>query len=257
MSFFRNALQESKTRFYQSFVSNTHNIRLNQAIISISFDDVPRSAMDNGLAILDKHTIKATFYIATGLSISENQNKAEANDLYLNRRDIELLHQQGHDIGCHTYSHYRLNLGSADEMMLDAEKNLQTLSRWLDGKPIEHFSYPFGLVSLKAKKLLSKHYKTMRSSRPGINSKRTDFNLLRATSIYNPSFNESSMLEIITDTVERGGWLVLYTHGVDNIPAPYDCTPSQLDWVLEKAVASGAQILPVAKAYEVISNASP
>lgn len=256
MSFFRNVLRESKTRFYQSFESNTHNIRLNQAIITISFDDVPRSAMENGLAILDKHSVKATFYIATGLAISENQNESETNDLYLDRQDIERLDQQGHDIGCHTYSHYRLNLGSADEMMVDVEKNQQTLSRWLDGKPIEHFSYPFGVVSLKAKKLLSKHYKTMRSSRPGINTYRTDFNLLRATSIYNPSFNESSMLEIITATVEQGGWLILYTHGVENNPEPYDCTPQQLDWVLAQAVASGAQILPVTKAYEAIIHAS-
>jgi peptidoglycan/xylan/chitin deacetylase (PgdA/CDA1 family) len=256
MSLLRKALQETKTRFYQSFVNDTHYLELNQAIISISFDDVPSSVMTNGLTILDRHSIKATFYIATGLSSPEPSKNSAPNsgNLFLNHSDIEHLHRSGHDIGCHTYSHYKLNQGNAEKMELDAIKNIEILSSWIGGKPIEHFSYPFGQVSFKAKKLLSKHYKTMRSSRPGINTKSTDLYLLRATSIYNPSFSRSSLKTIIDETIEKGGWLILYTHGVDDNPDQYDCTPEQLDWVLEQASASEARILPVADAYQLIHN---
>ncbi|MES9833248.1 MAG: polysaccharide deacetylase family protein [Candidatus Thiodiazotropha sp. DIVDIV] len=257
MSLLLKALQEIKTRAYQSFVNDTRNIQLDQAIISVTFDDVPYSALENGLAILDQHSIKATFYIATGLCSPDDSNDPETDtaERFLNRDNIEQLNQSGHDIACHTHSHYRLDQGSADEMAQDAEKNIKTLSSWIKGKPIQHFSYPFGLVSFKAKKLLSKHYKTMRSSRPGINSDNSDFYLLRATSIYNPSFSKSTMSETIAETIKRGGWLVLYTHGVDDNPGPYDCTPEQLDWVLTQAVASGARILPVTEAYDIISKA--
>lgn len=256
MSLLLKALQEIKTRVYQSFINDTRKIKLNQAIISVTFDDVPYSALKNGLAILDKHSIKATFYIATGLASPEDliDSETDSAERFLNRSNVEQLHQSGHDIACHTYSHYRLDQGSAEEMERDAEQNINTLSSWIEGKPIQHFSYPFGLVSFKAKKLLSKHYKTMRSSRPGINTDPSDLYLLRATSIYNPSFNRSSMAELISTTVRQGGWLVLYTHGVDGNPGAYDCTPEQLDWVLGQAVNSGARILPIADAYDIVSN---
>ena len=255
MSVIRKVLQESKTRLYRSFVNDRRDIEMSQAIISFSFDDVPASAVENGIAILDRFSVKATFYIATGLACGDEQCNAEKGEKYLSRGDIEQLNMAGHDIGCHTYSHYRLSQGSAEEMARDADRNVQTLSAWLGGKPIEHFSYPFGQLSFKSKKLLSPHYKTMRSSRPGINQKGADLYLLRGTSIYNPSFDKSAIQRIIDETVISGGWLVLYTHGVDDNPGDYDCTPQQLEWVLEQAVASGARLLPVADAYDVINSA--
>jgi peptidoglycan/xylan/chitin deacetylase (PgdA/CDA1 family) len=254
MSAIKKALQETKTRVYQSLVSNKHHIELNQAIVSVTFDDVPKSALNNGLKILDRHSVKATFYVAAGLS--ETKAESESDITYLSPNDIKQLHQTGHDIACHTYSHYRLGQGNAEEMADDAEKNIKILSSWLGGKPIEHFSYPFGEVSFKAKKLLSKYYKTMRSSRPGINAGGTDLYLLRATSLYHPNFDKTKIQQIVTDTIERGGWLILYTHGVDDNPGPFDCTPEQLDWVLNQVGTSNVCIQPIAEAYQTIKKLS-
>jgi peptidoglycan/xylan/chitin deacetylase (PgdA/CDA1 family) len=161
----------------------------------------------------------------------------------------------GHDIGCHTFSHYRLDQGSAEEMERDAVRNIRALEQILDGKRIEHFSYPFGQISFQAKRLLSGHYKTMRSSRPGINLARSDLYLLRAASIYAPSFDIEAIDSLIKRTVRRGGWLIFYTHGVDENPDSYSCTPEQLNRVIDRSKVSGARILPVSDAFETINQA--
>ena len=256
MSLITHMMREAKTRFYQAFANKPHPIELDKAIISISFDDVPLSAFENGLPILDRHSVKATFYIATGLSAEDASGHREndGKNRFLTSAEIEQLDRSGHHIACHTYSHYVLEQGTAEQMEQDAVKNIQALSNMIGGKPIEHFSYPFGQVSFKAKQLLSKHYKTMRSSRPGVNLKSTDLYLLRATSIYHPTFSESSIKKAIDAAVSSGGWLVFYTHGVEGHPGRYDCTPEQLDWVISESVKSDAHILPVADSYNLITN---
>jgi peptidoglycan/xylan/chitin deacetylase (PgdA/CDA1 family) len=254
VSFIKKAVQESKTRFYQSFFNKPHRLELDKAIISVSFDDVPVSVFTNALPILDRYCVKATFYVACGLTsdLYTSQNTGAAEKRFLTPENILHLDRMGHDIACHTYSHYRLEQGSAEQMQRDAEKNIQALSKLLGDKPIEHFSYPFGQVSFKAKRLLSPHYKTMRGSRPGINLKNIDLYLLRAISVYNPIFNQPVLTKIIERAVHNGGWLIFYTHGVEDNPDRYDCTPEQLAWVLSEAVKSGAHILSVADAYNLI-----
>ncbi|MEJ2608841.1 MAG: polysaccharide deacetylase family protein [Candidatus Thiodiazotropha sp.] len=253
-----NLVREAKTRFYQTFASKPQRIQLDKAIISFSFDDAPKSAFENGLPILDKHAIKATFYIAAGLTGGDyTEHDKEGNQIsFLSNTDIKTLDHEGHHIGCHTYSHYMLNQGTAEQMECDAAKNIQTLKELIGEKPVEHFSYPFGQVSFKAKQLLGKHYKTMRSSRPGINTTDTDLYLLRAISIYHSKFSKPTMQNIINDTLNKGGWLVFYTHGVDDNPGDYDCTAEQLDWVINQSVKSGAHILPIVDAYNLITQRS-
>jgi peptidoglycan/xylan/chitin deacetylase (PgdA/CDA1 family) len=254
MSLVKKFVQETKTRFYQSFYNKPHRIKLDKAIISISFDDVPSSAVLYGLPVLDRFNIKATFYVATGLAPDNHPvNQQDTSEIrFLTHSEIEYLDRIGHDIACHTYSHYMLEQGNAEQMERDAVKNIQALSALIGGKPIEHFSYPFGQLSFNAKRLLSRHYKTMRSSRPGINFHNTDLYLLRAISIHNSMFNKLTISEIIKDVVDGCGWLIFYTHGVDDNPGQYDCSPKQLDWVLAEAVKSDARILPVADAYKTI-----
>ena len=251
---FRTILKEFKTSFYQSFVNHRVPIKLDKAIISITFDDVPRSAFRNGIPILDKYGIKATFYVATGLSL-KNINDKKNGDGYLHPDDIITLNKSGHHIACHTYSHYMLEKGNADELLLDAKKNVETLQGILGPIAIEHFSYPFGQVSFKEKELLAENYKTMRSSQPGINKSLTDMYLLRATSIYDPTFDRQVISNVIRQAEQIGGWLILYTHGVEQNPDNYSCTPEQFDWVLQQCSNSSAEILPVDQAYNKIIDA--
>ncbi len=225
---------------------------MQRPIISFTFDDVPRTAIINGQPILERHGIRATFYVAVGLS-ETNSIKSDSDD-YFTPDDVLQLHSKGHDIACHTYSHYALDDGNANDLALDSAKNIESLGSIIGPDSIEHFSYPFGQVNFKAKKLLSKKYKTMRSSRPGINLGLTDLYLLRATSIYNPSFNKGSIKAVIEKAQRHGGWLIFYTHGVADEPDNYSCTPDQLEWVIQQCKKSDAEILSIADAYIKITS---
>ncbi|MCG7922663.1 MAG: hypothetical protein N0C81_07775 [Candidatus Thiodiazotropha lotti] len=60
MSVIRNVLKESKTQLYGSFFNNRRDIGMYQATISLGCDDIPSSAVENAIAILNLHTVKAT-----------------------------------------------------------------------------------------------------------------------------------------------------------------------------------------------------
>ena len=202
-----------------------------------NLDDVPRSAYRNGLPVLDKYGIKGTFYVAMGLSSGEAQGGGEA---YLSLDEVRDLHARGHDISCHTFSHYPLSEGSAEGAFLDSQRNVEAFNAVLDGVPIEHFSYPFGQVNFREKRLLSGGFKTMRSSRPGMNAGWSDLNLLKATPISNPRFDPDALRRLIDRAVAEKAWLVFYTHGVEENPDDYGCTPDQLEWVVKQCKESEA-----------------
>jgi peptidoglycan/xylan/chitin deacetylase (PgdA/CDA1 family) len=245
-------LRELRTRYYQAFVNKPVQINMERPIVSFTFDDVPRTAIINGQPILDSHNIKATFYVAMGLSqINSIEPDSEA---YFTSDDVLQLHTKGHDIACHTYSHYALENGNANDLALDAAKNVELLKSTVESDSIKHFSYPFGQVNFKTKKMLSKKYKTMRSSRPGINFGVTDLYLLRATSIYSPTFDKKNIKSIIEKTRRYGGWLIFYTHGVADKPDNYSCTPDQLEWVIQQCKELNIEILSIADAYTKITS---
>ena len=252
-------LCESKTRYLQSFTHKSMKKNMKQPIISITFDDVPRSAFVNAVPILDKHNIKATFYVAMGLSEKNSDNKEKAHNesiTYLHPEDILDLDRNGHNIACHTYSHYMLSSGTSQGLAKDAHKNADSLRQLLGTNKIEHFSYPFGQVNFSVKKMLAKNYETMRSSRPGINQNKADLNLLRATSIYNPEFDKNAIKQIIDKTITHQGWLIFYTHGVEENPDNYSCTPEQFEWVIQECTKSAAKILSISDAYSYIKSDS-
>jgi peptidoglycan/xylan/chitin deacetylase (PgdA/CDA1 family) len=188
----------------------------------------------------------------SGPSSEEVGKGGGGHETFLGPEEILDLNRCGHDISCHTYSHYRLSSGTAESMALDAQRNVRELCQLLDVASIDHFSYPFGQVNFKAKRLLGKNYKTLRSSRPGINQVSTDMYLLRAISIYSATFDKESIKRMIEKAELSGGWLIFYTHGVTDNPDAYSCTPEQFEWLLTQCKASTAQVLPVSQAYKSI-----
>jgi peptidoglycan/xylan/chitin deacetylase (PgdA/CDA1 family) len=248
-------IRELKTSYLQLRVSKRVPVRMDRAIISITFDDVPRSAMTNGVPILDSFNVKATFYIAMGLSTSnleDTHNNKNKYGIFLTPTDILELSHCGHDIACHTYSHYMLDSGTADELELDAQRNVRELCALLDLSSIEHFAYPYGRVNFTLKKLLAKNYKTMRSTLPGINQKSTDMYLLRANGISNHTFNKVIIRQMIKDAEHTGGWLIFYAHGVKYQPDAHSCSSEQFEWLIRECKSSSAQILTISEAYSTI-----
>jgi peptidoglycan/xylan/chitin deacetylase (PgdA/CDA1 family) len=107
----RGVLKQAKTWWLESRYRRPISIRLQAPIVSVTFDDVPMSAYRNALPILRQHGVKATFYVATGMGKG-----------FLGSEQIADIHNQGHEIACHTYSHYRLSTGDCDGLGADARK---------------------------------------------------------------------------------------------------------------------------------------
>ena len=91
------ALRAIKLEYLSSFARREVDVQFRQGVCSITFDDVPASAFDNGVPVLEQHEVFGTFYISG--SFAENEN-------FISLDRISQLARDGHDVACHTYSHY-------------------------------------------------------------------------------------------------------------------------------------------------------
>ena len=223
-------LRQAKYFALSSVAARKTDVKLDAPCCSITFDDVPISAFENAVPILLENKVPATFYVATGLSQTGG---------FIGGDQICALASQGFDMACHTFSHYRLSEGHAEELANDAGKNRQRLAELAGVGAPRDFSYPFGEVSLSAKRLLMRHYRTMRSVYPGINSKGADLCMLKANPIYSSSIDWSTIQRLINETVERHAWLIFYTHGVEAEPDSYGCRPQDLLRVIKECANAG------------------
>lgn len=205
-------------------------VRLDAPAFSMTFDDVPRSAVRHGVPILLDHQADATFYVASGL---------RPEDGYLDSSDLETLTTNGFDVACHTFSHYSLDRGSSDGLVRDAERNRAAFEHeLLLGRPRD-FCYPFGEVSMSAKRLIGQAYATARSTYPGLNCVGSDLLLLRANTLFSESVSWEAVGRLLASAVEQNGWVIFYTHGVDPEPDQRSCIPEDLDRLLSECHRAG------------------
>ncbi len=198
-------------------------VRLDRPTVSFTFDDVPHSAIQNGLPVLRALGVSATFYVAAGLGSADGCLTAD---------DTRRLVSDGFDVGCHTYSHYRLSDGSADGLQSDAARNRAAFETSLHIPPARDFSFPFGEVSVDAKRRLARSYATLRTSYAGVNAGTCDATMLRANPIYSESLRMERVRQLCEETVAAHGWLIFYTHGVEDHPDRWGCTASELEQVI-------------------------
>src|SRR5690554_7007862 len=86
------------------------NIKLKEAVFSFTFDDVPLSGAKNGSRILENYGARGTYYISSKLNKSNPPNPERLynigeNTIFATDEDIKDLHEKGHEIACHSYSH--------------------------------------------------------------------------------------------------------------------------------------------------------
>src|ERR1700693_5858527 len=69
-------------------------------LISFTFDDFPRSALLAGGSILNRYGLSGTYYVSLGLAGRET----ESGQIFV-PDDLAILLEEGHELGCHTFSH--------------------------------------------------------------------------------------------------------------------------------------------------------
>ena len=213
----------------------------NGPVVSFSFDDFPRTAYSLGGGILRSFGVRGTFYAAPGLINSTNDLGAQ-----MTPGDIDSLLADGHELGSHTFSHASCRRVGPDEFETDAIKGREVLQK-MTGQEIESFSFPFGHVTMTAKKTIGPQMSSCRSIYGGVNGTSTDLNLLRANSLYGHVEESGFAQSLLYETVRRNAWLIFYTHDVRSNPSPFGCTPELFENVVAFTMKLGIPVLPVEK----------
>ena len=218
-----------------------------QPLISFTFDDFPRSALLAGGAILNRYGLVGTYFTALGL-LGEH---TESGEMFV-KDDLVSLLADGHELGCHTFSH----CDSWDTRTAAFEKsiveNSAALDRLFPGAQFKTFSYPISLPRPLTKAKIVGHFLCCRGGGQTLNAGETDLNQLSAFFLEKSRGNIQAVKDLIDRNRQVGGWLIFATHDISDNPTPYGCTPEFFEQVVEYASKSGAQIVPVIKALEVL-----
>jgi peptidoglycan/xylan/chitin deacetylase (PgdA/CDA1 family) len=186
--------------------------------VSFTFDDVPATAFENALPLLNDRGYAATWYVAADLLDRENEGGR-----ILSSDQVAALHAGGHEIGSHGLAHRdaaRLRRAEFERDIADNDAALQAIT----GKRPTAFSFPFGSASPIAKRVAMERMTSARGISPGIARHRVDLALLPANAVYMNADPYARLTALLQTLQADGGWAILYTHDVSAAPSPWGCT---------------------------------
>ncbi|MBS7706475.1 polysaccharide deacetylase family protein [Chelatococcus asaccharovorans] len=218
-------------------------MRNREPLVSFTFDDIADSAARHGAAILDAHGIKGTFYVAAGLLGTRDEfwNLATADD-------IRRLNAAGHEIGCHTHDHRKVDELSAAELAAQCDANHAALTAICGPIDLPNFAYPFGRQSLPRKRDLQRRFTSCRSVYEGLNAGRIDRAMLRVTELYDRTLTADKLARTLDAAAAQNGWVIFYTHDVADNPSWIGASPRLMTEVIEAVEARGFPCVTVREA---------
>ncbi|VIO68349.1 polysaccharide deacetylase family protein [Bradyrhizobium ivorense] len=213
-------------------------------MVTFSFDDLPKSAATLGADILESYGARGTFYVSGGLVGIDAPDWATGS-----ADDVVSLYRRGHEIGCHTFSHRRAC--DLDETSLAGEiARNRTYFHSLDPTmTVDSFAYPFGYGSYARKYQLKSEFRTCRSIVPGVNSGEVDLQFLRAMPLIDRQTSRERIEQAFDEAASTNGWLIFYSHDVDEAPSLYGCSPDLMTYALEAAARRNIPALTMAEAF--------
>jgi peptidoglycan/xylan/chitin deacetylase (PgdA/CDA1 family) len=209
-------------------------------IVSFTFDDFPRSALEVGGAILRSYGARGTYYAAMGL-----MGAITAVGRQFCAADLESLQKEGHELGSHTFGHVSCRSVVLREFKAEVAKGRQAVTKITGVQEPHNFAYPFGAVTFRAKGTMDGSCSSCRGILPGINRNPVDLNLLKANRLYSRSINFETIQKLLELNDKIGGWLIFYTHDVGDGPSNYGCTAEDFENVV-RLVAKRCKILTIA-----------
>ncbi|MEI2414842.1 polysaccharide deacetylase family protein [Orrella sp. JC864] len=216
-------------------------LRGSAPVLTVTFDDVIGSACEAGAEILHRHGALATYYVAGGLTGTLEDDRAVHSVDQLRR-----LHEQGHEIACHGWSHQRYTGLGAAELRADLARNRAFLAQVTGAAP-SNFAYPFGAHDLRTKRLCARHFDTCRILGGGFHRRQADLANLGSWRLYGHG-RQAQAWEPALRGLAGGGWAIFNTHGVEPDCGRYGCTPQDLEALLARARELGYLILNMRQA---------
>ena len=217
-------------------------------LVSFTFDDVPASACESGARILERYGARATFYVAGKSCGTAGAGAAP----YASIEQLRAVWENGHEIGCHTYSHLTVrNIGITD-IGLELQRNRAILETIGSDIEVRNFAYPYGDLSIHSKRYLEGRFDSCRSGHAGINSGIADLGALHAWPLQDELLDGAKIAQLIARTVQARGWLIFFGHDVVERPGPYGISPELLDWAVGAAKRAGCAVTTIAEGIDRI-----
>jgi peptidoglycan/xylan/chitin deacetylase (PgdA/CDA1 family) len=166
--------------------------------------------------------------------------------------DVREILKEGHELGCHTYGHD--NAGATEPAAFEASilNNRRVLGEFFPEIRFRSLSYPFSFPLPGVKYMAGRHFDCCRGGGQTFNSGTTDLNQLAAFFLEQTNGRPQAARDIIDSACRARGWLILDTHDVCDTPSRFGCTTEFFEKVVDYAVQSGADILPVAEALQAL-----
>ena len=223
------------------------SLKLDNPLISLTFDDCPKSVVDNALPLIEQEGWQATLYMSMGLCGTTNHL-----GLHMSESDVTAAHASGHEIADHTFSHIDVTTVSKDEFEKNVDKNQEKLNE-LGLPPSKTFAYPYGQVSIDAKKIVEQKFKGARGITSQVHRGSVDLNQFNSNRLYSGQ-TYKKLLDDIRSLRDNPDWLTIFTHDVRDTPSDFGCTPDQLKTVISAIKDIGADIMTAANAIKHLEN---
>ena len=213
-----------------------------RTIVSVTFDDFPKSAANLGSQIVMDAGGRATYYACTSLLGGENITGEQFDE-----STIAFLQKDRHEIGAHSHSHLDCAIAEIDTVEADILLNLKRLKDM--GVPrVSNFAYPFGETQVELKRTLRTQFRTARGILAGTNGARSDRMQLRALELTPNDWTFERAAKAIRESEDSPSWVILFTHDVRKSPSRYGVHPDRLKELLQMACDINAEILTVGEA---------
>jgi len=190
----------------------------NEAAVSLTFDDARPSQVDRGLAILDSHGVRGTFYVSPGRCDErlDGWRAAVAG---------------GHEIGNHTLTHpcsgnfafaraRALEAMTLDEMERDILDASAAIDDRLGVRPAT-FAYPCGQTFVGRGEgvrsyvpLVARHFLVGRAAFNEIHNDPARCDLAQATGMDGDDKRFEQLRALVDRARADGGWVILFGHEV-------------------------------------------
>jgi len=235
----------------QTFFRRPITIDNPSPVISFTFDDFPRSAILTGGGILRRFGLRGTYYASLGL-----MGKQGSTGAFFLPEDLKLAFEQEHELGCHTFEHCDAWVTKTHAFEDSVIENRRALKELVPEASFRTLSYPINLPRLRTKQKVAKYFTCCRGGGQTLNAGQADLNCLSAYFLEKSKGDINDPKRLIDENAKARGWLIFATHDVSASPSAFGCTPDFFEEVVRYAVNSGARVLPVCKACEVLRASS-
>ncbi len=220
-------------------------------LISFTFDDFPRSALLTGGTILNRAGLAGTYFASLGL-----MDQDAPTGRIFGRQDLPLLLEQGHELGCHTFSHCHSWDTSPTVFEHSVVENRDALRALVPGLEFRTHAYPISAPRPGTKSRMGHRFLACRGGGQTFNTGTADLNHLAAFFLEKIGHDLGPVKDVIDRNREARGWLIFATHDVDPHPTPFGCRPEFFEEVVAYAAGSGASILTLAGALDLLKAPS-